>query len=155
MVFRHAGNDDAAAHEKIVSSLLFHTVLELGLRGWGASGGGQRSRQKEPPGEGGALRRSAGGSVREPFPAVRWDSSVFLSGGSVGARRRTVSPGQVWRPRPPATSSMPGILGGPKGSRDGVPVAEIPSQSATPVLRSGRRPLCLCPPDLVPEFKVL
>lgn len=33
VVFRHAGDDDAASHEKIVSSLLFHTVLELGLRG--------------------------------------------------------------------------------------------------------------------------
>ena len=58
VVFRHADDDDAASHEKIVSSLLFYTVLELGLKGCGGSGGGQRSRQKEPPGEGGAGSRS-------------------------------------------------------------------------------------------------
>lgn len=58
----------------------------------------------------------------------------------------------VLGPLPPHTSSMPG---GPKGSRDGVPVAEIPSQSAAPVVRSGRQPCVCAHPDLVLEFKVL
>lgn len=92
--------------------------------------GVQHFRQKEPPGEGGALHCSPGRSDKGAIPGMRRDS-VFLSGGSVGARRRTVSPGQahVPSPSPPHTSSMPG---GPKGSRDGVPVAEIPSHEPPP-----------------------
>lgn len=145
VVFRHADDDNAASHEKTVHSLLFYMLLELGLEGYEVVRvGTQHSRQKEPPGEGGALHCSPGRSDKGAVPG----HEVGL-----GVQRRL-----DWRsekdrfswaglassgPLPPHTSSMPG---GPKGSRDGVPVAEIASQSAAPVVRSGRQPMCLCPP---------
>lgn len=69
VVFRYADDDNAASREKTVHSLLINMLLELGLEGYEVVRVGvQHFRQKEPPGEGGALHCSPGRSDKGAIP---------------------------------------------------------------------------------------
>lgn len=69
VVLRHANDDDAASHKETMTSLLFYVMLELGLKGCEVvEVGAQRSRRKEPPGEGSAVCSSPGGSEKGAVP---------------------------------------------------------------------------------------
>ena len=138
VVLRHANDDDAASHKKTVTSLLFHTMHDLGLKGCEVvEVGAQRSRWKEPPGEGSALCRSPGGREKGAVPWREVDSGLY-SGGSAGAWRRPVSPGQVWRlrrPRAPRCRSSLVVL--KAAGREAGTVAEA-RPGRCPVVRRGR-----------------
>ena len=155
VVLRHTNDDDAASHKKTVTSLLFHTMLDLGLKGCEVvEVGAQRSRWKEPPGEGSTLRRSPGGREKGAVPWHEVDSGL-LSGSSAGTWRRPVSPGQVWRPRrPPAPQCRSSLVVLKAAGREAGACGWGPSR-ARPGGEAWEATLVSCPPPLVLRFRVL